>query len=195
MVYDIRKRDFLSSHKGFLHEILNLCCKYKTIDIWHGRCRRNINPLQWIKQVVIKHNLCKDLEVGRTKACSFSMLFLKNPFNYQIKYQILEPFLRVGQFCSSTTRSKFLKALLDTCPFSRSCSFCEGRFHELLHHQLFNCNRLTRERTKLFATIQPHISKRSQVTQVTDKHKLIASALTNKHILQPFTEFLKLVNY
>ena len=194
-VYDIRKRDLLSSNKGFLHEALNLCSKYKTIDIWHGRCRRNINPLRWIKQVVVKHNLNKDLNASRKKSCSFSILFLKNPFIYQKTYHILEPFLQVGQFSSSNTRSRFLKALLDTCSFTHPCDFCGESFHDLLQHQLFNCSRLTRERTKLFATIQPHISKSSIVTPLTDKHIFFAKSLTCKHILKPFTDFLQSVNY
>ena len=51
-VYDARRKDFRSPNKGFLHEVFSLCCGYNALGIWHGRCRRNINLLRWIKQVV-----------------------------------------------------------------------------------------------------------------------------------------------
>ena len=33
IVYDARRKGFLRSNKGFLHEVLKLCCKYNAIDI------------------------------------------------------------------------------------------------------------------------------------------------------------------
>ena len=81
MDFDIKGRDFLSSIKGFLHEVFNLCCKYNAIDIWHGRSRPKINPMRWIKKIVTNFNMSKDLSVGRKIECSFSAQFLRKPID------------------------------------------------------------------------------------------------------------------
>ena len=47
---NIRKRRFLSSNHGFLHEILNLCCKYNIIDVWHGNMGSKLRPMLFIKK-------------------------------------------------------------------------------------------------------------------------------------------------
>ena len=80
--YDIKRKNFLSSGKGFLHEVFNICCKYNAIDIWHGISRPKVNPMRWIKKLVLDFNLSKDLSVGKKETeCSFSALFLTKPIS------------------------------------------------------------------------------------------------------------------
>ena len=136
ILYDIKRKNFLSSGKGFLHEVFNLCCKYTAIDIWHGISRPKVNPMRWIKKLVLDFNLSKDLSVGKKETeCSFSALFLTNPLVYRNKYQILEPFRVVGRFRSTDARKSFFKALLYNSPYLRPCIFCNESFKDQLHHK------------------------------------------------------------
>ena len=169
--------------------------KKNTVDIWHGRCRRNINPLQRIKQIVMHHNLSLDLTTGRAAVCSFSVLFLKNPLIYQKKHQILEPFKQLGKFRSSKARSRFFKALLDTCSFKHYCNFCGDSFWDLLNHQLFKCKRTLKVRTKFLDKIRLYLRAKKLVMPITDKHLLITYALENNDVLCYFTKFLAQINY
>ena len=101
-----RRERLLHCSKGFAHEVFNICTKYNLMHLWHGiapkgRLNCRLNPLHYIKRVIISHNLRSDLEEGRTRNCSFSKIYLANPFLYQKKYQIVDPshwliaFLRV----------------------------------------------------------------------------------------------------
>ena len=143
----------------------------------------------------MNHNLSLDLTTSRAAVCSFSVLFLKNPFIYQKKYQILEPFRQLGKFRSSKARSRFFKALLDTCTFKHCCNFCGDSFCDLLNHQLFNCRRLLKERTELLDKTRLCLRTKEQATAITDKHLLIAYALENNKVLCYFTKFLANTNY
>ena len=192
IVYDIRRKEFLRSNKGFIHEVLNLCCKYNAIDIWNGTCRRKGNPMLWIKKIVCDFNLSSDLSVGRKTACSFSAQFLKNPFIYQKKYQILEPFRKLGQFHSTDARKRFHRALLETSKFLRPCSHCGSSFYDLLQHQLFSCKGLAKMRATLLTYLHSYKSRNLPYT-LSSKHAIMAAALKNKNILLAFSNFLDTV--
>ena len=40
-VLRVRKKRFLGTKNGFLHEIFNLCCKYDMINLWNGNLPSN----------------------------------------------------------------------------------------------------------------------------------------------------------
>ena len=52
-VLKLRKKQFLATKNGFLHEIFNLCCKYDMINIWHGNQFFNISPKLFSKRKVL----------------------------------------------------------------------------------------------------------------------------------------------
>ena len=47
-VYKIRRKNFLSTKVGFIHEVFNLCCKYNVIDFWHGKLPIGTNSNHFI---------------------------------------------------------------------------------------------------------------------------------------------------
>ena len=136
-------------------------------------------------------HLSKDLSAGRKTECSFSTQFLSNPFIYQKKYQILEPLRKVGLFNSTDARKSFYRALLDNCPYTRTCPYCDGNFKDLLHHQLFSCHRLNKERAILLSKFDKLKGSKLPDIQFTYKHQIMSVALTNKKILNAYTSFLK----
>merc|ERR1712121_336827 len=96
-VFHMRKGNVLGTDKGYCHEALDLCCKYKMIDIWHGRLGEwSVNganlPHKFIKQKVTAYYLRRDLEDGRRRNCAFTKMFLENVFSYQAVYRIPDPF-------------------------------------------------------------------------------------------------------
>ena len=115
-IHKYRKDKFLENSRGLVQDVFNICIKYKSIHILHGlappgRLNCKLNPLHYIKNVVIFHNLRADQEEDRTRNC-FSKIYLVNPFVLQKKYQIVEPFKQPNYFSSTNGRKCFLKALL-----------------------------------------------------------------------------------
>ena len=106
-----RKRNFLTFHKGFGHQVFNICCKYNAINIWHGIVPEKLNPLHSIKKIIIAANLGNDLQIGRVHTCSFSTIFLSNPFIYQKNYHIPEPFDRTHYSSVPNDSPVLIKAL------------------------------------------------------------------------------------
>ena len=144
------KNKLLHFKRGIAHEVCNICCTYNIIHIWHGIARSGnldpsrapscvINPLRRIKNVIISENLCKDLEVGRTNACSFAELFLNSSSSYQKKYHLVEPFCQPLCFASPKARKHFVKALLHPCSYSEDCCLFGQQYKDQLNHLLSAC--------------------------------------------------------
>ena len=91
-VFKIRKKRFLGTKYGFLHEILNLCCKYNIINVWNGNLGFIMRPKLFLKKAVQVYNLKKDFNVGRKKPCGIADVYFKHTFLDEISYQIVEPF-------------------------------------------------------------------------------------------------------
>ena len=109
-----RRDRVLECTRGFAHEVFNICIKYNTMNTWHGLApqgtlNRILNPLQYFKRIIISHNLCNDLEDGRTRNCFFSKNFLSNPFRYQKNYHIIQPFSQSNCFSSPNCRKRLSK--------------------------------------------------------------------------------------
>ena len=149
-----RKNRFLDYSKGFVCDVFNICIKYKLMNIWHGvaplgRLNRLLNPLHFIKKVIISHNLRVDLNEGRTRKSTFSKIYLVNPFVYQEKYQILEPFTQENCFSTSNGGKRFVKALLHPASYLENCTLCGVQHSDICDHLLTSCPRTPHHRKKL----------------------------------------------
>ena len=150
-----RRKRIFSFNVGFTMEIFNLCCKIGKISFWHGTHRgneshgRNANPLNAIKRAVTAYHLDKDLSTARSKDNLFTPLYLQNNTTYKNRYFLAKPFTSSGIFYNSSSRLKFIKALLSTNRYLKSCSFCSMTFYNLLTHHLSACPNLISERATL----------------------------------------------
>ena len=82
------KRNLLTFNIGLGHQLFKICCKYNAINIWHETIPEKLNPLRNIKKIILTANLRNDLRLGRAHTCSYSTIFLSNPFVYQKNYHI-----------------------------------------------------------------------------------------------------------
>ena len=203
LVYKFRRKRFLNSNKGFLHEVFNLCCKYNKISIWHGICpgkinRVKINPLSWIKKIVIDQNLAIDLQTAKGKSSAYSSLFLKGIFSEENdfkKYRLGKLFQNIGLFASADARKRFVKALLTTNPFPQLCKFCQGHFRELLQHQLRDCQDLRNHRRILQMEFILYTKHGVQPIINWELQNMLSSVIQDKLLLRCFTNFLLAVDF
>ena len=72
----LRRKNFLESNVGYVHEIFNLCCEYKMMWVWHGTCSRKNNPLALIKRQIVGHHLQRDLKSAAAVNCVYTNLIL-----------------------------------------------------------------------------------------------------------------------
>ena len=193
-----RKNRFLDYSKGFAHHVFNICARYNLMNIWHGvappgRSKNRLNPLHYIKRAIISLNLRVDLEVGRTRNCTFSKIYLANPFLYQKKYQIVEPFTQANCFSSRKGRKYFIKALLHPASYLANCQLCREQCRDLCDHLLTTCPRIPDPRKKLHLrlTLYNYPLKDSPIT----KAGIIRNSLDNRAWRKCFTEFLSEVDY
>ena len=150
-ILQYRKANFLDFNKGLVHESFNICCKYNILHYWHGGAAAGldsnnvvssiVNPLRRMKGTIATHNLRKDLEIGRTRKCSFSLLYLKNIFSYQKDYHLIAPFCQPDCFATPKGRKHFIRAFLDPCTYLRECKLCGESCCAKLDHFLPNCFR------------------------------------------------------
>ena len=97
IVYKEIRKNFLEGAVGYIHEIFNICCKYGSINIWHGKCPEKVNPLNRIKRIVEAHHLQLDLEILRQSNCAYSTLRI-----FKDKRYTLETWLQgMGRFAST----------------------------------------------------------------------------------------------
>ena len=158
-ILEYRKINFLDFNKGLVHEAFNICCKYNILHYWHGVApagfgRNNavssiVNPFRRMKATIISHNLGKDLEIGRSRNCSFSLLYLRNVFSYQKDYHLIAPFRQPDCFATPKGRKHFLRAFLDPCTYSQDCKLCGQSCYDRLDHLLVTCSRTVEFRNEL----------------------------------------------
>ena len=142
-----RKCNFLTFNKGFGHQVFNICCKYNAINIWHGIVPEKINPLHSIKKIILTANLRTDLQIARAHTCSFSTIFLSNPFAYQKNYHIVEPFNHKEYSSSPNDSPVLIKALLDPNSYMKECQNCGFPCKDVCTHLLTQCQKLTDSRS------------------------------------------------
>ena len=202
-VYKVRRQRFLSSNKGFLHEVFRLCCKYDCINIWHGICPskmelQKINPLNWIKRVVTRHNLAIDIQKAKSKESAYSFLFLEeiSPFQRDLKkYRMTKLFQKVGFFETADARKRFVKALLTTNPFPQLCKFCKTHVEKLLQHQLCECQNLNHKRQIFHMELNLYTKHGRQPIQKNNLNQLLSSIILEKPLLRCFTNFLQALEF
>ena len=142
-----------------MHEYFNICCKYNILHYWHGVAAAGldsnnvvssiVNLLRRMKGTITSHHLSKDLEIGRTRNCSFSLLYLKNIFSYQKDYHLIPPFRQPDCFATPKGRKHFDRAFLDPCTFLRECKLCGVSCCDELDHLLIACSRTSEFRNEL----------------------------------------------
>ena len=193
-----RKNRFLDCSKGFARDVFNICIKYNLMPIWHGvappgRSNRRLNPLHYIRKVVISHHLRDDLEVGRTRNCSFSKIYLADPFVYQKSYHIVKPFTQENCFTSRKGRKHFIKALLHPASYSENCPLCLEENTDMCEHLLTTCPRIPDFRKKLHLKLT--LYNYPVENHLVSKLGIIKNSLINKAWRKCFTEFLADVDY
>ena len=105
-----RKKKFLATSKGFIHEVFDLCCKYNLMELWHGNLE-NMSGMS-ITRKVLTHSLASDLKKGRIFPCLFSDIYLSNVFSYQKSYQLVHPFQTFDFFTGIDVRRCIIRLLL-----------------------------------------------------------------------------------
>ena len=199
LVYLHVRQRFLGTNKGFLHEVFNLCCKYGDINLWRGICpgrARKINPLTWIKNMVVKYNYSNDISIARGTSSAYSFLFLQNtsPFKWVFdKYKLI--FRTIGFFKNSDARKRFVKALLTTNPYPQQCSFCKGLFKEKLQHQLCHCTHLQLQRQILTTELSLYRGHKREEIRLNNLNEFFSNILNDKCYVRCFTNFLQLVDF
>ena len=183
-----RKDNFLSFNKGLVHETFNICCKYNMLNFWHGISPCNLNPMHSIKRKIISHNLRTDLETGRSKACSFTSLFLINPFKYQKKYHLVDPFLQPDCFDSTNGRRRFIKALLHPCSYLQTCTYCNQQYRDKFDHFLNTCPQIFELRKELHLKLAFYNFPRDRIPPT--KTDALSLALNNRILRKCLTSFL-----
>ena len=178
---------------GFVREVFNLCCKINNLSFWHGIHKRNLNPLNSIKRAVISHYYEKDMQIARNKKCLFSSLNTLVGELATHHYMLYKPFRKAGLFSDSSSRNKFIKALLNTNSYLQQCKMCSLNYYNLLLHQLTACPKLTCERNTLRKMLILYGTNPNP--QLTNLTLLVSETLVNKNILRAFTDFLVSSSY
>ena len=192
-VLKYRKTNLLAFTRSLAKDAFNICTKYNTIQIWHGLAAGNLNPLHSIKKIITSHNLRKDLEVGRTRKCSFANIFLVNIFTYQETYHIVEPFCRDSGFASPDGRKRFVKALLHPCSYLDVCQLCRQKHSDICDHLITSCSRIPHLRKKL--NLKLTLYNFPSETFLLNKSNILEQSLDNKQWRKCFTEFLSEIDY
>ena len=183
-----RKENFLSFNKGFVHETFNICCKYNMLNLWHGISPCNVNPLHRIRRQIISHNLRSDLEMGRSKACCFTSIFLSNPFKYQKKYHLVDPLLQPDCFDSTNGRKRFIKTLLHPCSYLQTCDYCKQQYKDKFDHFLNTCPQIVGLRKELHLKLAFYNFPRDRIPPA--KTDLLNLALNDRILRKCLTSFL-----
>ena len=191
----LRRKNFLESNVGYVHEIFNLCCEYKMMWVWHGTCSRKNNPLALIKRQIVGHHLQRDLKSAAAVNCVYTNLILTSA-PYGKKYTLCK-FLRVlGFFKSTKHRRFFMYSFLDTCAYSRLCPACHKQVSDVLTHALNSCPRTRSLRLTLrLKLILFNISKIDQHTRHGCKTTLYSLAMGSRPFKTALCEFLMTLGY
>ena len=187
VVYKEIRRKFLEGAVGYIHEIFNICCKYGTMGIWHGKCPMKINPLARIKRIVEAHQLQIDLGILRRSNCVYSALRIFNEKKY-----MLEPWLNgMGRFASTRHRQVFLYTMLDVANYDRQCGNCGTIVKDITSHGLQNCPKVTHQREIFVITMRLYNAPKE--LDMTNKSQVMKEALVKKSLLKVVCDFLFII--
>ena len=186
-VFKHRRKQFLLTKRGFIHDIFNLCCKYDVIDFWNGKLKGLTNPASYIKDRILAFSLKNDLNMGRLRSCAFSKIYLSNIFSYQKSYHLVEPFLAQDFFSSAPAKCFVTKFLLQSHAFHRKCVACTLEFKDIVSHQLFSCRNLEDQKRLLRSKLVLY-NFPSQLLD--DKKNFYVNILRRKIWTKCFSEFL-----
>ena len=197
-ILEYRKEKFLNFNKGFARDVFNICSKYNAMHIWHGqaplgRLDYKLNPLHYIKKIIISQNLRRDLEIGRTRNCTYRTIFLSNVFLYQKKYHIVEPFNHANCFTSPEGRMRFIKALLHPNSYIEDCPLCRERHRDICDHLITSCPSIIEFRKKLHLKLTLYNYPTENFPL--NKARITLHALSNRLWRKCFTDFLTEVDF
>ena len=97
----------------------------------------------------MKYHLKRELQIGRSKLCGFTDVYLQNKFLYQEDFHLIEPFKTFNFFSSNRARSLIVKVLLHPRTFKVDCDLCNGSFNYIFHHFVYDCTNLKTQRQTL----------------------------------------------
>ena len=186
-IISYRKKFFLGTSNGFIHEIFNLCCKYKLMDLWHG----NLSDGRIIANKVRVYNLASDLEFGRKFPCCFTDIYLSNVFSYQESYHLVKPFKTFNFFPSIDIRRCIIKVLLYPRTFETNCCYCNGKFKDILKHFVFDCPSISLQRKRMTDKLKMYNYPQS----THNIKKFVAVTLENKLWVTCLAEFLTEIKF
>ena len=185
-IYSYKRKHFLQSNVGFVHEVFNICCKYEAMDISHGLCPKGINPNTMIKNRVEAYHY----KQGLIKADSTKCFYTLTSFNRKkMKYEFDERFSKAGTFMSSEHRRCFIYSLLDTCSYQRECGRCGADVSDIIQHCLRECSGIQKEKHTFFLTMR--LYNIPTWCDMTNKFQLFQVALTKQNYLNIMWKFLK----
>ena len=186
-IYLELRENFLKGKEGFIHEVFNLCCKYRRIEIWNGRCPKTLNPLRRIKEMVEKFHLEKDIEAARKADCLYSEMMTLNGKKY-----IFENMLKdVGRFHNTEHRGVFLHTILDAAKYKRSCTNCGRKVKDLTKHGLEECTGVKYHRRVYNLSMKLYDAPEG--TNLLRKNEAIKLALTKKCYMKTFCDFILVI--
>ena len=189
-----KKKEIFQVNAGFTMDIFNLCCKIDHISFWHGIHRGIENPLNSIKRAITSYYHKKDLPIAISKTCLFTNLYLQGNAEYGKSYTLVKPFTKVGMFRTSSARTEFIRALLNTNTYPQKCKFCSTTFYDLLAHHLLQCPNLIIERKTLKNKLKLYGFPGNFPLKSHDLTELLMHSLWNKNQLLALTDFLEVVN-
>ena len=135
-------KNFLKTEEGYIHEVFNLCCKYESMDLWHGKCPPKENPMSRIRNIVERYHLKRDEEATRRNKCIYAeMATLKKK-----RYIFEERFKMIGRFQSTEHRRVFMHTILDTAKFEKECGNCGKVVEDTTKHGMGECKALEHHR-------------------------------------------------
>ena len=191
-VFEIRKKRFLGTKYGFLHEILNLCCKYNIIGVWNGNLGYTMRPKLFLKKAVLAYNFKKDFNVGRLKPCGFADIYLKDTFLDEKSYQLVEPLKKFNFFSSVGARSLIIKVLLYPRAFMVDCHQCDGSFKFIFKHYVYDCKNIIIPRRYLRNKLKFYNFPN---TCIQEKDKFLRCCLDKEIWTRCLSDFLEEVSY
>ena len=186
-VYKQIRKKFLEGAVGYIHEIFNICCKYGSMNTWHGKCPKKVNPLKRIKRIVQAYQIQLDLERLRRSNCAYSKLRI-----FKDKRYTLEPWLQeVGRFASTKHRGVFLYALLDEANYDRQCKNCGRLVKDITTHGLNECSEVEHQREIFEKTMRLYNAPADMNMKC--KLHVMKEALVKKSLLRVLCDFLLIV--
>ena len=122
------------------------------------------------------------------KCCLYSPLNTRVGELASHHFMLFTPFRGADIFSDSSSRTKYIRALLNTNSYLQQCEMCSLNYYNLLLHQLTAFPKLTSERNTLRKKLILYgTNPNAQLMYLT---LLLSQSLMNKNVLRAFTDFL-----